>query len=136
MIKKINMKQFIYFFVFFLALTLALFYVLESAGERAVQESLINSSKDQVSYAESILNSVINEASTYGIQYTADNAVRYYQSKKKASDLYDAQMLKIDILNRLSDPLLSSQAVQSISIYWRSDGDFITTGNERHFLKA
>lgn len=128
MIKKFNMKRFIYFFVFFLLLTLGLFYVLENSGARAIHESLINSSKNQISYADSILNGVITEASIYGVQYTADNSVRYFQSQKQVLGPYDIQMQKNDISSRLTDPLLSSQAVESIGIYWRSDGDFISTG--------
>jgi two-component system sensor histidine kinase YesM len=129
MIKKVNMKWFIYFFVFFLLLTLGLFYFLENSGARAIQESLVNSSKNQLSYADSIINGVISEASVYGAQYTAENSVRYLQSQKHNLGPYDFQMQKNAISNRLLDPLLSSQAIESIAIYWGPDGDFISTGS-------
>lgn len=94
MIKKVNMKRFIYFFVFFLLLTLSLFFVMNSLGSKTIQESLVNSSKNQLAYTESILDGIISEASLYGIQYTADTSVRFYQSKIQEMNNYDAQMKK------------------------------------------
>lgn len=130
MIKKVNMKQFIYFFVFFLLLTLCLFFVMNSLGSKTIQESLVNSSKNQLAYTESILNGVISEASLYGIQYTADTSVRFYQGRIQDMNIYDAQMKKNDIHDRISAPLLSSQAIESIGIYWNYDGTFIFTGHD------
>ena len=128
MIKKVNMKWFIYFFVFFLLLTLGLFYFLENSGARAIQESLVNSSKNQLSYADSIINGVISEASVHGAQFTSENSVRYFQRQKHNLGPYDFQMQKNAISNRLLDPLLSSQAIESIAIYW-GPMDFISTGS-------
>jgi two-component system, sensor histidine kinase YesM len=125
--KKVTMKRFIYCFVFFLLLTLGLFYVLDILGANTLKESLIQSSKNQLSYTEKMLNGVITEASMYGVQYTADTTVRYYQSQKQVLTYYDSQMQKVSISNRLKDQLLSSQAVDSIGIYWRSNGEFIST---------
>ena len=116
MIKKVNMKWFIYFFVFFLLLTLGLFYFLENSGARAIQESLVNSSKNQLSYADSIINGVISEASVHGAQFTSENSVRYFQRQKHNLGPDDFQMQKNAISNRLLDPLLSSQAIESIAI--------------------
>lgn len=130
MIKKVNMKRFIYFFVFFLLLTLSLFFVMNSLGSKTIQESLVNSSKNQLAYTESIMNGIISEASLYGIQYTADTSVRFYQGRIQELNIYDAQMKKNDIYDRISAPLLSSQAVESIGIYWKSDGTFIFTGHD------
>ncbi|MEK4209214.1 MULTISPECIES: sensor histidine kinase [Paenibacillus] len=130
MIKKVNMKRFIYFFVFFLLLTLSLFFIMNSLGSKTIQESLVNSSKNQLAYTESILDGIISEASLYGIQYTADTSVRFYQSKIQEMNNYDAQMKKNDIYDRISAPLLSSQAIESIGIYWKSDGTFIFTGHD------
>jgi two-component system, sensor histidine kinase YesM len=125
--KKVTMKRFIYCFVFFLLLTLSLFYVLDILGAKTLKESLIQSSKNQLTYTEKMLNGVITEASMVGVQYTADNIVRYYQSQKKVLTYYDSQMQKVSISNRLKEQLLSSQAIDSIAIYWRSNGDFIST---------
>ncbi|MEK5238766.1 histidine kinase [Paenibacillus sp. FSL L8-0470] len=130
MIKKVNMKRFIYFFVFFLLLTLGLFFIMNTLGSRTIQDSLINSSKNQLAYAESIMDGVISEASMYGIQYTADNDVRFYQSRKQDLSNYDGQMNKNEISERLSDQLFSSLAVESIGIYWKPDGTFIQTGHD------
>lgn len=129
MIKKVNMKRFIYFFVFFLLLTLGLFFIMNTLGSRTIQESLVNASKNQLAYTESIVDGVISEASMYGIQYTADNDVRFYQSRKLDISNYDAQMNKNEISERLSEQLFSSLAVESIGIYWKSDGTFIQTGH-------
>ncbi|WP_019909230.1 sensor histidine kinase [Paenibacillus sp. HW567] len=129
MIRKVNMKRFIYFFVFFLLLTLGLFFILNTLGSKTIQESLINASKNQLAYTESIVDGVVSEASLYGIQFTADNSVRFYQSRIQDLSNYDAQMKKNDIVDRISDPLLSSQAIESIGIYWRAEGTFISTGH-------
>ncbi|AIQ57885.1 sensor histidine kinase [Paenibacillus borealis] len=130
MIKRVNMKRFIYFFIFFLLLTIGLFFVMNTMGSRTIQESMINSSKNQLAYVDSIVDGIISEASMYGIQYTTDNSVRFYQNRILELSNYDAQMKKNDIYNRISDPLLSSQSVESIGIYWKSEGTFITTGSD------
>lgn len=130
MIKKVTMKRFIYFFIFFLMLTLGLFFVMNTLGSRTIQESLVNASKNQLSYVDSIMDSVISEASMYGIQYTADPSVRFYQNRIQELNNYDAQMKKNDIADRLSAQLLSSQAVDTLGIYWKSDGTFIYTGHD------
>ncbi|MGN7761151.1 sensor histidine kinase [Paenibacillus sp. 22594] len=124
------MKRFIYFFVFFLLLTLGLFFILNTLGSKTIQESLISASKNQLAYTESIVDNVISEASLYGIQFTADNSVRFYQSRIQDLSNYDAQMKKNDIFDRISEPLLSSQAIDSIGIYWRAEGTFISTGHD------
>lgn len=116
MIKKVNMKRFIYFFVFFLLLTLSLFFIMNSLGSKTIQESLVNSSKNQLAYTESILDGIISEASLYGIQYTADTSVRFYQSKIQEMNNYDAQMKKNDIYDRISAPLLSSHVSLNLSV--------------------
>lgn len=103
---------------------------MNTLGSRTIQESLINSSKNQLAYAESIMDGVISEASMYGIQYTADNDVRFYQSRKQELSNYDAQMNKNEISDRLSDQLFSSLAVESIGIYWKPDSTFIQTGHD------
>lgn len=76
------------------------------------------------------MDGVISEASMYGIQYTADNDVRFYQSRKQELSNYDAQMNKNEISDRLSDQLFSSLAVESIGIYWKPDSTFIQTGHD------
>ncbi|AIQ53935.1 sensor histidine kinase [Paenibacillus sp. FSL R7-0331] len=130
MIKKVNMKRFIYFFIFFLLLTLGLFYIMNTLSSRTLQESLVNASKNQLAYAEEIIDGAISEASMYGIQYTADNDVRFYQNRKLELSNYDAQMNKNEISGRLADQLFSSLAVESIGIYWKQDGTFIQTGHD------
>lgn len=67
---------------------------MNSLGSKTIQESLVNSSKNQLAYTESILDGIISEASLYGIQYTADTSVRFYQSKIQEMNNYDAQMKK------------------------------------------
>ncbi|UQZ32637.1 sensor histidine kinase [Paenibacillus sp. PK3_47] len=129
MIKKVTMKRFIYFFIFFLMLTLGLFFIMNTLGSRTLQQSLVNASKNQLSYVDSIMDGVISEASMYGIQYTADPSVRFYQDRIQELNIYDAQMKKNDISDRLSDQLLSSQAVDTLGIYWKSDRTFIYTGH-------
>lgn len=125
--KKINMKRFIYFFVFFLTLTLVLFYVMETLSAKTLKQSLIQSSKNQVIYTNSMLEGVLSEARTYAIQYTTDSLVRYYESQKQVLSVYDSQMKKNEIGNMLSNTLISSQSVEMVGIYWRSDGTFIST---------
>ncbi|TYP73358.1 sensor histidine kinase [Paenibacillus methanolicus] len=130
MFQKVNMKRFIYFFVFFLLLTLALFYVLERLGAEAIQDSLINSSENQINYTEGMLSGVISEATMLGIQYTADKTVEYYQAQKRSLSAYDSQMQKNQILDRITDTLLSNQSVDSIGIYWKSEHEFITSSHD------
>ena len=77
--EKVNMKRFIYFFVFFLLLTLSLFSVMNALDSRTIQNSLVNTAKNQVSYAESVVDDMLYEAGMYAIQYTADSSVRFYQ---------------------------------------------------------
>ncbi|TCN19710.1 sensor histidine kinase [Mesobacillus foraminis] len=129
--KKVNMKLFIYFFIFFLLLTLGLFFVQDLLGARTLKENLIQASKNQISYTDKMLHVGINEANMYGVQYTADPAVRFYQSQIKELGIYDAQMKKVAISNRLDDRLLSSNAVESIAIYWKSSDVFISTSPGR-----
>jgi two-component system sensor histidine kinase YesM len=127
--KKVNMKRFIYFFIFFLMLTLALFFVMNSLGSKTIQKSLITSSKNQIAYADSILESVISEASMYGIQYTADDDVRLYQRQLQEMDNYDAQMKKNEIFDRITGSILSSQSIDLIGVYWKSDSTFISSSH-------
>lgn len=126
-LKKINMKRFIYFFVFFLSLTLVLFYVMEQLSANTLQQSLIQSSKNQVTYADSMLDGVLSEARLYAIQYTTDSAVRYYESQKRVVSEYDSQMKKNEIGAMIRNTLVSSQSVEMVGIYWRADGTFIST---------
>ncbi|MBY9078229.1 histidine kinase [Paenibacillus sp. HN-1] len=131
MLKKINMKRFIYFFVFFLTLTLVLFYVMETMSARTLQQSLIQSSKNQVTYTNSMLEGVLSEARMYAIQYTTDNSVRYYEGQKQVLSVYDSQMKKNEIGAMISNTLVSSQSVEMVGIYWRSDGTFVSTVSDR-----
>ncbi|QQZ64429.1 histidine kinase [Paenibacillus sonchi] len=131
MLRKINMKRFIYFFVFFLTLTLVLFYVMETLSARTLQQSLIHSSKNQVIYTDSMLDGVLSEARMYAIQYTTDSSVRYYESQKRVLGVYDSQMKKNDIKAMISNTLVSSQSVEMVGIFWRSDGTFISTASGR-----
>ncbi|MCM3257560.1 histidine kinase [Paenibacillus lautus] len=128
--KKVNMKRFIYFFVFFLLLTLSLFSVMNALDSRTIQNSLVNTAKNQVSYAESVVNDMLYEAGMYAIQYTADSSVRFYQRQILELGSYDAQMKKNDIEERMKNTLLSSQSVESLGIYWREEGTFIATRGE------
>lgn len=52
---------------FFLLLTLGLFYIMNTLSSRTLQESLVNASKNQLAYAEEIIDGAISEASMYGI---------------------------------------------------------------------
>jgi len=130
MIKRITMKHFLYFFVFFLLLTLGLFYLLNVISSQTLQKNLIRSSMNQMDYADSMLNSVISGASLYGIQYTVDDRVRLYYREKQSLDNYDAQAKKNEIYDLLSNALLSNQSIDSISIYWKKDDDFISTSHD------
>jgi two-component system, sensor histidine kinase YesM len=129
--KKVNMKWFIYFFIFFLLLTLCLFLVLEILGTKTIKESLIQTSKNQIAYTDKMLNVGITEATMYGVQFTDDNSVRSYHRKKLELSDYDIQMQKLSILKRLDEQLLSSQAVESMGVYWKSDETFISTAHGR-----
>lgn len=126
-LKKVNMKRFIYLFIFFLALTLGLFYVLNAMASRTLETSLINGSKNQMAYAAGILDEMIAEAGLYGIQYTADDSVRLYQSRIADLSAYDSQMAKNEIADRLTATILTSPSIDSIGIYWRREGTFIST---------
>ncbi|MEC0201298.1 histidine kinase [Paenibacillus lautus] len=128
--KKVNMKRFIYFFVFFLLLTLSLFSVMNALDSRTIQNSLVNTAKNQVSYAESVVDDMLYEAGMYAIQYTADSSVRFYQRQILELGSYDSQMKKNDIEERMKNTLLSSQSVESLGIYWRAEGTFIATRGE------
>ncbi|WP_228744866.1 sensor histidine kinase [Paenibacillus sp. S150] len=121
------MKRFIYFFVFFLTLTLILFYVMETLSANTLKQSLIQSSKNQVIYTNSMLEGVLSEARTYAIQYTTDSSVRYYESQKQVLGTYDSQMKKNDIGAMIHNTLVSSQSVEMVGIYWKSDETFIST---------
>lgn len=125
---KMTMRRFIYFFVFFLLLTLALFFAMNELGSKTVEDSLMASSRNQLSYTESVVQGLLNEASFYGIRFTADNDVRFFQSRSRELNNYNAQMLKNELLEQLSGPLLSSQAIESIGIYWKKEETFIYTG--------
>lgn len=128
--KKVNMKRFIYFFVFFLLLTLSLFTVMNALDSRTIQNSLVDTAKNQVSYAESVVDDMLYEAGMYAIQYTADSAVRFYQRQVLELGSYDAQMKKNDIEERMKNTLLSNQSVESLGIYWKAEGTFIGTRGE------
>lgn len=130
MIKNVTMKRFIYFFIFFLVLTLSLFYVMNKLSSNTVEQSLITASKGQVQYTNSIIEGIIAEASLYGTQFAADNDVRFYKSQILELNDYDYQMKKNSIGDRLDDVLISSQAIDSIGIYWKDDGTYITTTND------
>lgn len=121
------MKRFIYFFIFFLMLTLVLFYVMETLSGRTLKQSLIQASKNQVVYANSMLEGVLSEAQMYAIQYTTDSSVRYFEKQKEVLSAYDSQMKKNEIGDMIKNTLVSSQSVEMVGIYWKSDGTFIST---------
>jgi len=125
--RKINMRRFIYFFVFFLLLTLSLFFVMNTLDSRTTRQSLVDNARNQVSYAESIVNDMLYEASMYGIQYTADSSVRFYQRQISELDSYDAQMRKNELVESMENTLLSNQSVESIGIYWKKEKAMVAT---------
>jgi two-component system sensor histidine kinase YesM len=59
MIRKMYMKRFIYFFVFFLLLTLSLFFVMNRLSSKTLEENLIGASKNQLDYVKGILDGII-----------------------------------------------------------------------------
>lgn len=77
MIRKMYMKRFIYFFVFFLLLTLSLFFVMNRLSSNTLEDNLIGASKNQLDYVTGILDGIIYEANMYGVQYAADSDVRF-----------------------------------------------------------
>ena len=129
MIKKMYMKRFIYIFVFFLLLTLSLFFVMNRLSSRTLEENLIGASKNQLDYVKGILDGIMYEANVYGVQYAADSDVRFYQNQVVELSNYDSQMKKNDIVDRLRQTLLSSRSMESIGIYWRSEDMFLSTTN-------
>ncbi|MGN7455974.1 sensor histidine kinase [Paenibacillus pasadenensis] len=128
--RKVTMKQFIYFFIIYFLLTLALFIVMNQLSSRTVESSLIHSSKNQMEYADEILDGIISEAALYGTRFVSDIDVRFYPQQRRELGNYDYQMKKNEILRRLEDILISSHVVESIGIYWPSDGTFITTSHD------
>ena len=103
---------------------------MNALDSRTIQNSLVNTAKNQVSYAESVVDDMLYEAGMYAIQYTADSSVRFYQRQLLELGTYDAQMKKNDIEERMKNTLLSSQSVESLGIYWRAEGTFIATRGE------
>ncbi|MCM3784560.1 histidine kinase [Neobacillus mesonae] len=131
MIRKMYMKRFIYFFIFFLLLTLSLFFVMNRLSSKTLEENLIAASKNQLDYVKGILDGIMYEANMYGVQFASDNDVRFYQRHVIELSNYDSQMKKNDIVDRLKQTLLSSQSIESIGIYWRSEETFLSTNNTR-----
>ncbi|MFS0868518.1 sensor histidine kinase [Paenibacillus xylanilyticus] len=129
MIRKMYMKRFIYFFVFFLLLTLSLFFVMNRLSSKTLEENLIVASKNQLDYVKGILDGIMYEANMYGVQFAADSDVRFYQSQVIELSNYDSQMKKNDIVDRLRQTLLSSRSIESIGIYWKSEETFLSTNN-------
>jgi two-component system sensor histidine kinase YesM len=129
MIRKMYMKRFIYFFVFFLLLTLSLFFVMNRLSSKTLEENLIGASKNQLDYVKGILDGVMYEANMYGVQYAADSDVRFYQRHVIELSNYDSQMKKNDIVDRLRQTLLSSRSIESIGMYWKSEETFLSTNN-------
>ncbi|WP_433753827.1 sensor histidine kinase [Paenibacillus amylolyticus] len=129
MIRKMYMKRFIYFFVFFLLLTLSLFFVMNRLSSKTLEENLIGASKNQLDYVKGILDGIIYEANMYGVQYAADSDVRFYQRHVIELNNYDSQMKKNEIVDRLRQTLLSSRSIESIGIYWKSEETFLSTNS-------
>ncbi|MFE6076334.1 sensor histidine kinase [Paenibacillus sp. NPDC057886] len=121
------MKRFIYFFVFFLLLTLSLFFVMNRLSSKTLEENLIGASKNQLDYVKGILDGIIYEVNMYGVQYAADSDVRFYQNHVIELSNYDSQMKKNEIVDRLRQTLLSSRSIESIGIYWKSEETFLST---------
>ncbi|WP_338540388.1 sensor histidine kinase [Paenibacillus tundrae] len=129
MIRKMYMKRFIYFFVFFLLLTLSLFFVMNRLSSKTLEENMIGASKNQLDYVKGILDGIMYEANMYGVQFAADSDVRFYQRQVLELSNYDSQMKKNDIVDRLRQTLLSSRSIESIGIYWKNEGTFLSTSN-------
>ncbi|WP_145046801.1 sensor histidine kinase [Paenibacillus xylanexedens] len=129
MIRKMYMKRFIYFFVFFLLLTLSLFFVMNRLSSKTLEENMIGASKNQLDYVKGILDGIMYEANMYGVQFAADSDVRFYQRQVLELSNYDSQMKKNDIVDRLRQTLLSSRSIESIGIYWKKEGTFLSTSN-------
>ncbi len=125
--RKMNMKHFIYFFVFFLLLTLSLFFIMNQLSSKTLEESLISASKKQLEYAKSIVDGIMYEASMYGVQFATDNDVRFYQNHVLELSNYESQMKKNEMVDRLGRPLLSSRSIDSIGIYWKAEQTFFST---------
>ncbi|WP_347380347.1 sensor histidine kinase [Paenibacillus pabuli] len=129
MLRKMYMKRFIYFFVFFLLLTLSLFFVMNRLSSKTLEENLIGASKNQLDYVKGILDGIMYEANMYGVQFAADSDVRFYQNQVIELSNYDSQMKKNEIVDRLRQILLSSRSIESIGIYWKSEESFLSTNN-------
>ncbi|WP_240647315.1 sensor histidine kinase [Paenibacillus nanensis] len=130
LIKNVTMKRFIYFFIFFLLVTLSLFFIMNKLSSKTVENSLINTSKGQIEYTNRILEDIVAEASLYGTRFAADNDVRFFKSQLQELSNYDYQMKMNEIRTSLEDILISSHAIDSIGIYWRFDGTYITTSHD------
>ena len=90
---------------------------------------MIGASKNQLDYVKGILDGIMYEANMYGVQFAADSDVRFYQRQVLELSNYDSQMKKNDIVDRLRQTLLSSRSIESIGIYWKNEGTFLSTSN-------
>ena len=129
MIRKMYMKRFIYFFVFFLLLTLSLFFVMNRLSSKTLEENLIGASKNQLDYVKGILDGIIYEANMYGVQYAADSDVRFYQRHVIEAEQLRFPNEETHIVERLRQTLLSSRSIESIRIYWKSEETFLSTNS-------
>lgn len=100
---------------------------MEALSAKTLQRQLVQSSKNQIIYTNSMLDDVLSEASLYAIQYTTDSSVRYYEGQKQVLGIYDSQMKKNEIGKMIGNTLISSQSVEMVGIYWQSDGTFVST---------
>ena len=92
---------------------------MNALDSRTIQNSLVNTAKNQVSYAESVVDDMLYEAGMYAIQYTADSSVRFYQRQILELGDYDAQMKKNDIEERMKN----TRCPANRSNPWASTGD-------------
>ncbi|WP_307216522.1 sensor histidine kinase [Paenibacillus tundrae] len=98
-------------------------------SSKTLEENMIGASKNQLDYVKGILDGIMYEANMYGVQFAADSDVRFYQRQVLELSNYDSQMKKNDIVDRLRQTLLSSRSIESIGIYWKNEGTFLSTSN-------
>lgn len=125
--KKSVIRNFVIFFSFFLVMILSLLSLLNVRGKRALQETLEETSQNQMLYMKNRLSETIWEAEIYATQYSANEKIRSYPLLKQDASYLEQLLMTEEIRSLFRNQLIASQAIEDFGIYWSSTQEKIAS---------
>lgn len=117
----------ILFMISFLLITLLLFAYNRNLNVKIIEESLVSSAKNQLSYTRNQIHDTIREFELYSMKLASDNEIIQYQNNKEQLDYLDSLNSREAIRTRMISQLNASKTMDMLTIYWPDQEEEIST---------